>query len=194
MVKLSPLGITYHSASHGVTVVIPKGAVKSTAELKFAVALVGPFQIPAGYHPVSAVVWITVSQPLLKPAQLRLPHCAKLKTGLDSRKLCFLTASDESFLRTGVFQFQPNPSAHQEFTVGHQYGAIHLDHFCCNCIVENETVKGHLEREYCVTKLTPKQRWEDQCKVYFCFSFFLPTCLKVGVIHTAHTTHAFSNM
>ena len=186
VVKFSPFGIKYHSGSHGVTLVIPKGAVKTNAELRFAADLVGPFQIPTGYRLVSAIVWIAISQPLLKPAQLRIPHCAKLKTDPDCRKLCFLTASDKSFLNTGIFQFQPN-LAKQEFTVGHQYGAIHLNHFCCNCIVEKDGLEDHMEREYCITKLVPRKSWEDQCKVYFCFSYFLPSCLKVGVIDTALT-------
>ena len=69
-------GGVFHSYKHGVSVIVPEGAIPSgvLAELKFAATLVAPVKFATNKTLVSAVYWLCMEVVLQKPIQLRLPR------------------------------------------------------------------------------------------------------------------------
>ena len=138
------------------------------------VTLVGPFHFPENYTPVSAVVWINISVPLVKRAELHMPHFMLLQDEEDTKELSFFLASDQSFTE---FEFNKVLHYPSSFKPGSAYGTLWMDHFCSGCILMEDAKK--LMRHYYISSVFPRDCDQDECKAVFVFSYFLPTCIKV---------------
>ena len=140
------------------------------------VSLVGPFNIPKNYRPVSAVFWIDINVPLLECVELHIPHFVRLQNEKDTKKLSFFLADDQSFTNTGEFQFDRELDC--SFKPGSAYGALWVDHFCVGCLLE-DIEESCLPLEYLVTTVLPKDRDRPSWRSYIVFSHAILTCLTV---------------
>ena len=175
-----PSGSVYHSVDHGVTMVIPEGAVLSPTKMWLAAALYGPFVFPSGHVPVSPIVWLQSDVPLLKPAMLRMPHCLTVANEQERQKLMFLTGDDilEDNLHPSV-SLRPD-SRQGTFTPRSSYASIEIKHFCFECITcISQSLLEHCR--YCITEVLHDMYLSSQWKVEYCVTYSLPTCLKVRI-------------
>ena len=135
-------GGVFHSYKHGVTVVVPEGAIPSgvLAELKFAATLVAPVKFATNKMLVSAVYWLCMEVVLRKPIQLRLPRMFFTN---ETHTLQFDETHTLQFAKTlhspcNVIEYQMDVLHGGEFTAGRCYAFIEVDHFCYYCIVDDK--------------------------------------------------------
>ena len=176
-------GLRHHLPNHGITIIIPMNAVNGKAILCIGVYYVDSFQFPEDHRLVSDVFWIDTSIPLHEKAtvQLYIPHCVMINNKNDSKNLRFFLAPDESFKRSGVFKFTEANKQSYSFEPDN-YGKLVMNHFCSGCILEKKESSG-LPLEYLVTRVIPTNRDKPSWNADFVFSYALPTCQKVCVIH-----------
>ena len=174
-IEFDERGLKYHSAEHGITIIIPEDAVSGKARLRVGVTLVGPFHFPDNYTPVSAVAWINTSVPLQKRAELHMPHFVLLQDEEDTKELSFFLASDQSY---GEFEFTEVPHYPSSFKPGSSYGTLWVDHFCSGCILKKKDVK-QLMHHYYIARVLPNDRDRNEWATEIVFSYFLKSCIKV---------------
>ena len=184
-----PSGSVYHSVDHGVTIIVPEGAVSSPTKMWFSAALYGPFAYPSGHVPVSAIVWLQSDVPLFKPAVLRMPYYLTVKNEEECQKLTFLTG-DDVIEDNSLPLISLRPDSRQgTFTPGSSYASIEMDHFCFECITcIDESLLDHCR--YCITEVIQATQTPSQWKVEYCVTYTLPTCLKVRLININACTQA----
>ena len=126
-------GGVFHSYKHGVTVIVPTGAIPSgvLAELKFAATIVAPVKFISTI-PVSAIFWLCMEVVLLKPIEIRLPH---MFMGNTNSALQFAKSLHSP---VKVIEQQMNVLNGGKFTAGQHYASIEVDHFCYYCIVHDK--------------------------------------------------------
>ena len=72
---ISPDGGTFTLGNGDASLKFPPGAVEKNIHIRYAIILHGPFVFPAGFKPVSVVVYINMDgATLVKPVQLFLSH------------------------------------------------------------------------------------------------------------------------
>ena len=126
-------GGVFHSYNHGVTVIVPPGAIPSRtlAELKFAAMLVAPVKFTS-VAPVSAIFWLCMEVVLQKPLQIRLPE---MLTKARSSGLQFAKSLHSAVT---VIDQQMNIIEGGKFIAGQNYASIEVDHFCYYCITRDQ--------------------------------------------------------
>ena len=173
-------GGVFHSNKHGVTVLLPAGAIPSgvLAELKFAATLVAPVKLLHNKIPVSAIYWLCMDIVLQKPIQVRLPHLCNIQNNAQTRTLHFLKSSHSP---VGVIEeSMSNIIEGGKFPVGESYGSIEVDHFCYYCIVEDKLERDEIPcNRYIVIAMSQQQPTNCLWSVDICILPLLPTCVKV---------------
>ena len=176
-----PSGSVYHSVDHGVTIIVPEGAVLSPTKMWLAASLHGPFVYPSGHVPVSPIIWLQSDTPLLKPAMVRMPHYLTVTNEQECYKLTFLTGDDvlENSLPPDILlRLDSRPC---RFTPGSSYASIEMEHFCFECITCID--QGLLDHcQYCITEVVQDTPTSSQWKVEYYVTYSIPTCLKVRSI------------
>ena len=175
-------GGVFHSYKHGVTVIVPAGAIPSgiLAELKFAATLVAPVKFASNKTLVSAVYWLCMEVLLQKPIQIRLPHM-------------FLT-NETHMLQFAKTLHSPNNIIESEmdvldggqFIVGDCYASIEVGHFCYYCIVDDKLDPKKIPfNKYLL--IVMKQHEPNSIThtwiVHICLVPLLRTCIEVGNYH-----------
>ena len=149
-------GGVFHSYKHGVTVVVPTGAIPSgvLAELKFAATLVGNVKF-TNKSPVSAIYWLCMDVELQKSIELRLPHFADIATPMNAHNLQFVKSihSPSDIIEGSMFTIDGG-----RFPIGRPYGSIKIDHFCYYCIAVDKLALTDIpNNKYAVIAMTQKQ-------------------------------------
>jgi len=175
-------GGVFHSYKHGVTVILPAGAIPSgiLAELKFAATLVAPIKLISNKTPVSAIYWLCMDIILQKPIQVRLPHFVNVQDKTQTKSLQFLKSThspvdviDESIMSNII---------DGKFPVGESYGSMEVNHFCYYCIVKDKLDPSKIPSNKYVA-VAMKQRQSKNClwRVHICILPFLRTCIEVWI-------------
>ena len=127
-------GFFHHSYDYGVTIVIPKDAVKEVSTLQFGVAsLITDFSCKDSVEPVSPFVWVHTDTKLTKSAQLFIPHHLLLKNHEDRKNLCLLTRGDKQTM------FKVNKDLCLK--INETFAEIYGKHFCSTCIATKRELK-----------------------------------------------------
>ena len=170
-------GGVFHSYKHGVTVIVPTGAVSSgiLAELKFAATIVAPVKFTS-VIPVSAIFWLCMDDVLLKPIQIRLPH---MFMGNTTDELQFAKSMHSP---VKVIEQQMNVLNGGKFITGQQYASIEVNHFCyyciahdklsCNSIPQNQYLLIAMKQHHLCTK-------DSNWIVHVCVVPLIRTCVNV---------------
>ena len=171
-------GLFHHSHRHGVTIIIPEGAVQGPATLQFgATLLLTDFKCEDCFEPVSPFVWIHTDKALLKPAELYISHYAKADTIEDKRKLCPLTRGHGE---NDVFKVNNT----MDVDISETLVKATATHFCSICLAGKSVSKKYIllnaKRE-----LDNGAIWTDICVLYSV------TCLQVQFDHNIDTIHVF---
>ena len=183
-------GKTFTSLDHDITIKVPPGAVQNRdeVEIEVGVLLHGPFKFPDGIKPISPILWICTKSDskFRKPVEITLPHVLSSLTEKESKiyGVGFLKADHRaSILKQGssskYFQFKSCGDTRAIFSSNQ--GTINMDHFCFLCIGAQKSRQVYQRASYCLTRIDPKP-WpahNPETTIYFCISYFLPTCLKV---------------
>ncbi|XP_065920286.1 uncharacterized protein [Dysidea avara] len=169
-------GGVFHSYKHGVTVVVPTGAIPIgvLAELKFAATLVAPVKV-SDRVPVSPIIWLCMDVMLQKPIQIRIPHCVNTENDFHFNSLKFAKGIH---LENGIKGTTMNLLSGARFSIGESYGSIEVTHFCYYCIVKDSLPPTTIISKYGVVAMTQKQPSNDCWKCDICILPFLPTCIK----------------
>ena len=129
---------------------------------------------------MSPVFWIDTSLPLQLPMEVYVPHFVDVQTEEDTKRLCCFLASDESFMSSGLLKFtdkvpcKPKPRTF--------YCKIVLNRFCSGCILEELDGKlMSLPLSYYITRVFPKDFYQNVWTADIVFSYALPSCLEVRV-------------
>ena len=192
-------GGVFHSYNHGVTVIVPPGAIPSgiLAELKFAATLVAPVKFTS-VTPVSAMFWLCMEVILQKPIQIRLPQMftKNRNNGLQFAKSLHSPVK--------VIEQQMDVLDGGKFTAGQCYASIEVDHFCYYCIVDDKLDSSNVpQNQYLLVAMkqhhlsTKDINWT----VHICVVPLIRTCVKVRIYvwhtygirkwHTLHTYMAY---
>ena len=173
-------GGKFCSFEHGVTVVVPSGAIPTgiISEMKFSAALNAPIKLSNNAIRVSAIIWLCMNVPLKKHIKLQIQHHVNVKSEAHSKKLQFVKAkyhlsNNETVKSTEVIE-------EGIFPVGKSYGMIEISHFCYYCIelIQESDIPDNLYRVVTVKELQPdieRNLWI----IYVCIIPSLSTCLKV---------------
>lgn len=172
-------GGVFHSHKHGVTVLLPAGAIPSgiLAELKFAATLTAPIKLATNKSPVSAIYWLCMDVDLQKPLEVRLPHFVNIENQTQSRSLQFLKSTHSP---VDIIESSMNNIIEGEFPIGESYGSLTVNHFCYYCIVEDKLDRSKIpSNKYVVVAM--KQREPRNClwRVDICLLPQLKTCIEV---------------
>jgi len=169
----------FHSHSHGVTVIIPRGAIPKgmVAELKFAAMLISPLKFSEENIPVSATYWLCMGVKLQKPILLFFPHIAQINSKNDAESL-------------NLVKFQHGKESMDtidggRFNVNSSFGYIEVSHFCYFCIVEAKLDSSEIpHNKYSIIAAQQKQPVHCTWIVDICLLPYLPTCKKVSLSMT----------
>ncbi|XP_065920649.1 uncharacterized protein [Dysidea avara] len=164
-------GGVFHSHNHGVTVVVPSGAIPrgTIAELKFAAMLIAPLKFSRENIPVSAMYWLCMSVKLQKPVLLFIPHIVQIDSEAD--------AKDLSVVKFHHGQESMEMIGGGRFNVKRSYGYIEVSHFCYFCIVEAKLDASKIpHNKYGVVSVKQKQPSHCIWKVDICVLPYLRTC------------------
>ena len=171
-------GGVFHSYKHGVTVIVPAGAIACgvLAELKFAATLIAPVKFTST-KPVSAIFWLCMEVVLQKPIQIRLPHTLT-KNGTNTLQFA---KSLHSPVR--VIEHQMDVLDGGKFIDGQWHASIEVDHFCYYCIVDDKRDPSNIpQNQYLLVAM--KQCYpdtKDNCwNVHICFVPLISTCFEVS--------------
>ena len=171
-------GGAFHSYKHGVTVIVPTGAIPSgvLAELKFAATIVAPVKF-SSVIPVSAIFWLCMEVVLLKPIEIRLPH---MFMGNTTNALQFAKSLHSP---VKVIEQQMNVLNGGKFTAGQHYASIEVDHFCYYCIVHDKLSPNSIpQNQYLLIAMkqhhlcTKDSNW----MVHVCVVPLIKTCVNVS--------------
>ena len=171
-------GGVFHSYKHGVTVIVPAGAIPSgvLAELKFAATIVAPVKFTS-VIPVSAIFWLCMDVVLLKSIEIRLPH---MLIGNTTRALQFAKSLHSP---VKVIDQQMNVLNGGKFTAGQRYASIEVDHFCYYCIVHDKLSPNSIpQNQYLLIAMkqhhlcTKDSNW----MVHVCVVPLIKTCVNVS--------------
>lgn len=172
-------GGVFHSYNHGVTVIVPPGAIPSgvLAELKFAATLVAPVKFTC-VTPVSALFWLCMEVVLQKPIQIRLPE---MFTKNRSSRLQFAKS-----LHSPVKTIEPQMDVLDggKFTAGQCYGSIEIDHFCYYCIVDDKLDPSNIpQNQYLLIAMKQQHLTtkDNNWTVHICVVPLIRTCVKVRI-------------
>ena len=163
------------SDKHGVTVMVPQGAIKSgiKAELKFGSTLLAPVKFE-NVIPVSPVIWLCMNVPLQKPVQIQIPHCVNIKSEAQANNLQFAkvihSISDETIMKIMYGG---------KFIVGKSFGSIEVKHFCYFCIVNN--YRENIDYKYQAVLFQKRKLDNYVWKIDICIMAALPTCEQVSI-------------
>ena len=176
-------GGVFHSYKHGVTVIVPTGAIPSRilAELKFAATLISPIPFQSSKTPVSAIFWLCMDSKvkLEKPIQLLLPM---MRLGKDTDGLQFAKSAHST--QQDVIGDQAEVLEGGVFKRGECYGSIEVDHFCYYCIMYNNLDERDIPfNDYLLIAMKQKQpsSKDNSWSIDICLVTNLRTCVEVSI-------------
>ena len=172
-------GGVFHSYKHGVTVLLPAGAIPSgiLAELKFAATLTAPIKLTSNKLPVSAIYWLCMDAMLQKPLEVRMPHFVSIEDKVQSSNLKFLKSTHSP---VDVIENFMSNTIEGEFPVGESYGSLAVDHFCYYCIVGDKLDCSNIpSNKYVVVAMKQRQPRRHHWNVHICILPQLKTCIEV---------------
>ena len=186
--------------SHDITLKVPENAIPQGSVIHFevAVALYGPFKFPESRRPISPILWICPQEDIIlqKPIEIVLPHI--LSNGLTAEDIScydlkFYKADHTDYITrsNGRLQYNFKPlNGDMQFVCerDQSFGILQTTHCCFLCItaVQNAELSHDMAQKkgYCLSCIeclqSPYANVPPRDIVYFCTSFFLKTCLKVG--------------
>ena len=185
-------GKEYTNIEHDITLRIPPGSVETGKEvhIEVGVATHGSFIFPDSTQPVSPILWACAMQDgvkFLRPFQLALPHClvGLSKERLEYHQLCFAKANHDDYTYVDKqmrYIFKKCDIEPQLTNSGcKSYGVLTSDHFCFYCLLAKQSRELALETGYCLTRIESFSSMQ-RSEVFFCATYFLDACLKVGQI------------
>ena len=183
IVHVTSEGGTFENTEHDVTIEIPPGAVRNgvTISLEVGVALYGPFELPEDYSCISPIVWVCVQQQpdfkFLKPIKVKLPHLLDLQSTHDCAEVTFLKAGHRVNANER-YCFEPVDGA-TVIEPEDGYGTLFTDHFCYICMTTPNF--SQKKKKYCVIQIKPIKTQESNWTTSFCVTYFLKTCMQVGL-------------
>ena len=192
-------GGEYHSPEDGYTLIVPKGAIPEhlgSVSIQCGVipyGPLGPFEYPDGVKSVSPIVWFCSNPSITfeKPVEVIIPHCLDCESEEHSKSLAFFKANHDDYTvdhngqrifhfkeAEGIASFSPSTSS----------GTLHTEHFCFYCVgvySREDTAQAN----FCLITAKPVQV-QRRCRIHFCLTYFLATCLKVNQQLVAIVTSA----
>ena len=165
----------FHSYEHGVTVIVPAGAILPgiLAELKFAATLVSPIPFSSNTLPMSAIFWLCMdSKVLQKKIQIRLPL---MRSESNTQTLKFVKSSHAVDKIIGdEMKILEDDGKFTEC-----YGSVEVDHFCYYSIVDDKISYN----QYLLIAMEQQQpNSEKTWEVHICLVPYLKTCVEVSNI------------
>lgn len=190
VISVTSKGAEYSCEEFGVSVKIPEGAIPFWLHscLEVGIAPHGPFEFPAGMMPISPILWVCMPHEslLLKPVEIRLPHCLTDLSEADPLKqdIRFLKANhdlDYSMNSNGrrVFRFK-EADGHISFP-DCASGVLQTKRFCFKCLGIEKSPESTRKRGYCLLYTIPKQ-WPNLSIVNISIgiTYFLQACIEVS--------------
>ena len=148
---ISPDGGTFTLGNGDASLKFPPGAVQKDIHIHYAIILRGPFVFPAGFKPVSVVVYINMDgATLVKPVQLFLSHCCITVETNDEETMKFVRAphSLESGKKEYAFEELKETA---DFTTRTNVGVLTIHESHCLFCVNSKIAK---EARYCAMVFT----------------------------------------
>ncbi|XP_019853903.1 PREDICTED: uncharacterized protein LOC109583135 [Amphimedon queenslandica] len=180
-------GLIHHCSQYGVTLIIPEGAVQEeeTVTVHFGTCLYSSKFKFGNYIPVTPIVWVHMSQELMKLAELYLPHHVDATNPLTRSKLTLLTAKDE-FFNENELHFTKNDDSVLE--VDFALCKTSRNHFCSTCAgIEKSSFENIQKR--CWLAVAEKQE-SDVTFLFHCIIF--PSQLACKKTIEKHYSQDFS--
>ena len=167
-VSFDEKGLFHHSQESGITIIIPKGAVKGHASLQLgATELLVDFRCEDEFEPVSPFVWVHTDAVLLKPVELYMPHYIDVENSKNSQ-IVLLTRGHE---KDAVFRKKTDT----KFEIFKSACCVCMSHFCVICLAAAKQGNPPKRRYHVmfVEKATGPNK-----EVHLCLLYTL-NCLKV---------------
>ena len=169
---------------HDITITIPHLAIAQgdTVEVYAAAAILAPYQLPAGYDPVSVFVWLGGNYVFKKMIKVIVPHCAAGGDGIT--QLAVLTGS------ASELTVQQVDNCHQ-YRMGDVECHYYTDELCSLCVARKRLlypIRTRLCLLYCVSK---DWRTADKttieialcCDLKYCMKVCMCVCVSVWVLY-----------
>ena len=148
---ISPDGGTFTLGNGDASLEFPPRAVEKNIHIRYAIILHGPFEFPAGFKPVSVVVYINMDgATLMKPVQLFLSHwCIREETD-DAKTMKFIRAPHSLESRKKEYAFE-EVEEEANFNIHSNMGVLTIKGPHCLYCVE---AKGAKNARYCAMTFT----------------------------------------
>ena len=182
-------GGEYHSQDDEYSLIVPKGAIPEhlgSVSIQCGVipyGPLGPFEYPDGVKPVSPIVWFCSNPSITfeKPVEIIIPYCLDCESEEHSKSLAFFKANHNDYTvnRNGqrIFHFKEAEGI-TFFSLSSFSGTLYAEHFCFYCVgvySREDTAQAN----FCLITAKPVQM-QRTCRIHFCLTYFLATCLKVN--------------
>ena len=142
--KINHYGGKLTIEEHDVTITVPVLAVSRGDEVKIqAVAsLIGPYQLPDDYEPISVYVWIAANYMFKKPVRITIPHFTSIGNLDETSNVTVLTANNKDLTvnENGDVVLQMHKSVYDyHYEVNDDYCDYYTDHFCSKCLARRRS-------------------------------------------------------
>ena len=131
---------------HAVKVCIPIGAIDKGCEVQIqaAASLFGPFDIPEGYYPISAYVWIGACYEFKKTLKVEIEHNTIISQETNFSELHVLTACKEDIFNGENNQMlykMHKDTCEYQYEVNKTTCAVFTSHLCSKCLAASGEAK-----------------------------------------------------
>ena len=133
--------------------------------------------------PVSPIVWFcsTPNVEFQKPVEIVIPHCLDCQSEEDTQSLAFFKANHDDYTASDsgqkMFSFRKAEGT-ASFPLSTSSGTLCSKHFCFFCVgVYSREDTAHAN--FCLITAKPVHI-QRRCRLHFCLTYFLATCLKVN--------------
>ena len=130
---------------HDVIITVPELAISRGEEVKIQAfaSLIGPYQLPDDYEPISVFVWIAANYMFKKPVRITIPHFASIGDLNEISNVAVLTANkkDLTLSENGDIMLRMHKSVYDyRYEVNDAYCDYYTDHFCSKCLARQRSV------------------------------------------------------
>ena len=156
----SPLSKTFYYEGgkltieeHDVTITVPELAVSigEEVEIQAVASLIGPYNLPDDYEPISVFVWVGADYRFKKPVKVTIPHFASIR-GLDEiSDVAVLTANNKDLTinESGDVMLQMCKSVYDyQCEVKSEYCDYYTDNFCSKCLARRRSLSFKLFKRF----------------------------------------------
>ena len=159
---------------YGLKITVPKKAIEGVPiKIQVSASLLGSFDIPSDYHPVSPYIWIAADYVFKKQIQIEFQHHADVSTFKDTSNLCILKACSHCTHHHQLYMTEWNC----HYSISNTVCTLYANQFCSFCLASKSDQIP--DRIVAYHYLPENYESADTFRAEICFCYDLDICKEV---------------